>query len=351
MRDAGQDGLAWIATPQPSAGNLDAPGADVSHPRHRFGQLALTVPRDTRDSDDLALPDRERNIVDGRLAAITRNGEPIHFEHADVRELPGLLERFRNLDLASDHESRERLQRRRRGVDGRDRPAAAQHCHAVGDRLHLVELVRDEDDGLALVGHRAERLEELLGFLWCEHCGRLVHDQDARVPVERLQDFDALLLADRELPDLRLRIDREPVALAQLLDALLGGRRTQDDAATLASVVAEDDVLRDRERLHQPEVLVHHADARVEGVAWRVEADPLAPQLDLTLVLPVEPGQDVRERRLPGAVLAEECMHLARRGLEADAVVRHDAGKPLRDSGHADGGSERGAGRTGASLI
>ena len=173
--------------------------------------------------------------------------------------------------------------------------------------------MRDEDHGLPLVGHRAERLEERLGLLWREHRGRLVHDQDARVPVERLQDFDALLLADRELPDLRLRIDREPVALAQLLDAPLGGRRTQDDAATLASMVAEDDVLRDRERLDQPEVLVHHADARVEGVAWRVEADTLAVELDLTLVLPVEPGQDVRERRLPGAVLAEERVHLARR--------------------------------------
>ena len=71
--DAGQDGLAWIAASQASAGNLDAPGADVPHPRDRLGQLALTVPRYTRDADDLALPDRERDIVDGRLAAITRN--------------------------------------------------------------------------------------------------------------------------------------------------------------------------------------------------------------------------------------------------------------------------------------
>ena len=210
MSDAGQDGLAWIAASQASARNLDAPGADVPHPRHRFGQLALTVARYTRDTDDLALPDRERNIVDGRLAAIARNREPIHFEHADVRELPGLLERFRNVDLASDHESRERLQRRRRRVDGRDRPTASQHCHTVGDRLHLVELVRDEDDGLALVGHRAERPEERVGFLRREHRSRLVHDQDARVAVERLQDLDALLLAGRELPDVRLGFTPSP---------------------------------------------------------------------------------------------------------------------------------------------
>ena len=42
-----------------------------------------------------------------------------------------------------------------------------------------------------------------LGLLRREHGGRLVQDQNARVAVERLEDLDALLLADRELPDLR----------------------------------------------------------------------------------------------------------------------------------------------------
>ena len=352
MRDARQDRLARIAAAQPACRRRG---------RSRRGcRASPTPPRPARADRCPRRLRRRRSRPRGsrtkRLRPRSRRDrhdrKPVHFEHRGRPQLPRLLERSRDVDLASDHESRERLQRRRRGIDGRDRPTAAQHCHAVGDRLHLVELVRDEDDGLPLLGHRAERLEERLGLLRREHCGRLVHDQDARVAVERLQDLDALLLADRELPDPRLRIDREPVALAQLLDALLGGARmTQDDAATLAAVVAEDDVLRDRERLDQPEVLVHHADPRVERVARRVEADPLAPELDLTLVLPVEPGQDVRERRLPRAVLAEERVHLAVGGLEADAVVRHDAGKPLGDSGHADGGSERGAGRTGASLI
>ena len=57
---------------------------------------------------------------------------------------------------------------------------------------------------LPSVGHRAQRLEERVGLLRREHRGRLVHDQDPRLAVERLQDLDALLLADRELPDRRL---------------------------------------------------------------------------------------------------------------------------------------------------
>ena len=43
---------------------------------------------------------------------------------------------------------------------------------------------------------RAEDLEQLLRFLRREHGRRLVEDQDLRAAVERLQNLDALLLAD-----------------------------------------------------------------------------------------------------------------------------------------------------------
>ncbi len=48
----------------------------------------------------------------------------------------------------------------------------------------------------------------------------------------------------------------------------------------------------------------------------------LAVQPDLALVRVVEPVEDVHERRLAGAVLAEERMHLALGELEVDLVVR-----------------------------
>ncbi len=73
-----------------------------------------------------------------------------------------------------------------------------------------------------------------VGLLRREHRGRLVHDQHPGIPVERLQDLDALLLADRELPDARTRVDREAVRLAQLGDAPLDRRRVDEEAAALA---------------------------------------------------------------------------------------------------------------------
>ena len=96
-------------------------------------------------------------------------------------------------------------------------------------------------------------------------------------------------------------------------------------------MVAEHDVLGDGERLDEPEVLVHHADPGVDPVARGVEGDGLAVDLELALVGAVEAGEDVRERALAGAVLAEQRVHLALERLEVDAVVRDDAGEALRD--------------------
>ena len=115
-------------------------------------------------------------------------------------------------------------------------------------------------------------------------------------------------------------------------------------------MVAKDDVLGHGERRNEPEVLVHHADPRVERVARGVEMHELAVELDLPLVRAVEAREDVRERRLAGAVLSEQRVHLAGAGLERHIVVRDDAREPLADSDHADGRRRRGAGRAGASI-
>ena len=75
------------------------------------------------------------------------------------------------------------------------RLASTKHRHAICNRHHLVELVRDEDHRLAVGSHRAQCLEELLRLLRREHRGRLVHDQNPGLAVERLKDLDSLLLA------------------------------------------------------------------------------------------------------------------------------------------------------------
>ena len=74
-----------------------------------------------------------------------------------------------------------------------------------------MELVRDENDRAAVVRHRADRREECICFLRREHRSRLVEYEDAGILVERLEDLDPLLFAERELPDPRARLHGEAV--------------------------------------------------------------------------------------------------------------------------------------------
>ena len=70
----------------------------------------------------------------------------------------------------------------------------------------------------------------------------------------------------------------------------------------------------------------------------RAEPDRLALDQDLALVRVVQPVEDVHQRRLAGAVLAEQRVHLAFAEVEADVVVRDDARKALRDVAHLEDG-------------
>jgi hypothetical protein len=91
---------------------------------------------------------------------------------------------------------------------------------------------------------------------------------------------------------------------------------------------------------------MHHRDPGVERVAGRVELDAFPEELDLALVRAVETGEDVRERRLPGAVLTQQRVDLPGCCLEVDMVVRDDSGKPLRDSPQRDRSRGRRRGRS-----
>ena len=64
------------------------------------------------------------------------------------------------------------------------------------------------------------------------------------------------------------------------------------------------------------------------------DLDLLALPDDLAAVGLVRAGEDLDERRLAGAVLAEHAVHLARDDVEVDAAKRLHAGERLRDPAH-----------------
>jgi hypothetical protein len=79
-------------------------------------------------------------------------------------------------------------------------------------------------------------------------------------------------------------------------------------------------------------VLVHHPDARVDGIARRAHAQHVPVHHDLALVRRVQAVQDVHECGLARAVLAQEGVHFPLGQLEVDGGVGHQAAEALGDS-------------------
>jgi hypothetical protein len=191
--------------------------------------------------------------------------------------------------------------------------------------------VADEDDGDAVLLQRVQHLEQLAGLLRGEHRGRLVEHEHTGVAIERLQDLHALLLADRDVLDLRVRVHSQPVALGQFLDPA-GALAHVEHPAAAAWLLAEHDVLGHGHHRDEHEVLVHHADAQLDRSRRRVDLDRLAVNADLPLVRVVKPVEDRHQRGLAGAVLPQQGVDLAAAEVEVDPVVRDDRAEPLRYS-------------------
>ena len=177
---------------------------------------------------------------------------------------------------------------------------------------------------------RAKDLEELDRLLRREHGGGLVEDEDVRSAVEGLQDLHPLLLADADVLHPSVGVDGEAERLRELRDPLPRFAVVEDDAAG-RGLGREHDVLRHRHHGDEHEVLVHHADPVPDRVLRGVERHGLAADKDLALVVPVEAVEDVHQRRLAGAVLPQQRVHLPAAEVEVDVVVGDDAREALRD--------------------
>ena len=103
------------------------------------------------------------------------------------------------------------------------------------------------------------------------------------------------------------------------------------------------EVLGRRQIVEEREVLVDGLDAGAARRRRRVDRDGLAVEEDLAFIERVNAADALDQRRLAGAVVAEQGQHLAAIGLEADILQRmHRAEALLRV---ADGENRGGRGR------
>src|SRR5260221_5735510 len=76
-----------------------------------------------------------------------------------------------------------------------DDSAAREHDDIISHRYRLLQVVRDQDDGLTGVARTPDLSEDLLGLADREGGGRLVEDQAARAIDDGPRNRDGLLLA------------------------------------------------------------------------------------------------------------------------------------------------------------
>ena len=94
----------------------------------------------------------------------------------------------------------------------------------------------------------------------------------------------------------------------------------------------EEHVGDDVEVVGEREVLVHDLDPEPGGVARAVDVDALALEAHLAFVERVDADDALDQRRLAGAVVADEGHDLAAADLEVDPVERLDGAERLRDA-------------------
>jgi hypothetical protein len=123
---------------------------------------------------------------------------------------------------------------------------------------------------------------------------------------------------------------------------LVDEREDTPEGAAEANLATEEEILGDVEHRDDREILVDGLDAVVAGVDRGVERDRAAVDADLAIVRLEGAGENLDERRLSGAVVADEREDLALVYLYVDAAQRLDVPECLRDPTGGEKGRRRG---------
>ena len=175
----------------------------------------------------------------------------------------------------------------------------------VGDDEQLVEPVGDVDDRDPGGGQPADDAEQHLDLGVGEDRRGLVEDEHLGVADQGLGDGDLLLLGDGQLADRDGGVaGRQADQLQQLHHARVLRRPVDPPAA--GDLPAGEDVLGDGEVEEQLRFLIDGRDAEGDGVSGAVDGHRLALEGDPPGVGGRRPGEDLDQRGLARAVLADQ---------------------------------------------
>ena len=297
-------------------------------PEDRPDHLGPAGADQTGDPEDLTPVELEADVA--HLPPAIQVADLEH--HGRIGRLGQLRRRL--VDRPADHHADDLLGRCLGRVHGLDVATVAHDRDPVRDLLELFEAVRDVDDPVAPLTEVAGDAEQLVDLGVGERCGRLVHDQDVRVVGQRFRDLHHLLLRHRESRHARARIEPDVEILEQVRRLAVEGLLVEEHPS--ARLAADEHVLGHRQVAHEVQLLVDHGDPKVLGRSRGGDLLLLSTDADHPRIAPVDPSQDLHQRRLSRAVLPDQAVDLARAQLELRALECADARKALGDIDHLD---------------
>ena len=211
--------------------------------------------------------------------------------------------------------------------------SVAEDGHALPDAKHLLHPVRDVHHGHAACGQASDRVEQLPDLALAQGGRRLVHDEDARLVGQRPCDLDHLLLREPEAAHAGIGIQRY-TQIGEYSRCLTPHPRPVEHAGPPGRGLAQEDVLRHGEVWNETELLIDRADAELSRPVRIAEIGRTAVEEDLASVPAHGTAEDLHQRGLAGAVLAEERMHFAGAHLQGGVGQRLNAGILLADAAH-----------------
>ena len=296
----------------------------------RQQQFALALPVEAAQSNDFAGFGGERNVAQPVGPAQVPDLE----ERRRAVRPRGRLRRKDVAIFAPDHHLDDLVVGLGSGGVGRDIGAVPEHRAFVGELGDLMHAVGDEQERKTLLA-QALQDHEHLGDVGCSQGrGRLVEDEDAGLARQRLGDLHHLAARQRQVLDQRQRMD---VRRAGALERFLGEAplRASVDHSEAPRRIGDRNVVGDRKVGNERQLLEDAHDPGAIGGGGRVETDLGPVEDDASGIRRHHARQDLDERRLAGAVLAENGVNAPRKHNEIGAGERSHAAVTLGYALHA----------------
>ena len=187
----------------------------------------------------------------------------------------------------------------------------------------------DEQDRDALALEIADQAEQLFGLVRGKRRGRFIHDEHANVHRNRLGDLNRLLRRQCQATRGTAHVERD----AEFCENRLGLAEHLGPADHGAAILmADENVLRDIEIGKQQRLLIDRRDAHPLRLGRARDRDAASVQPDLAAVGLINAGDDFDQRRLAGAVLAEQRMDFAGIKRKRNVLQRLRGVEPLGDA-------------------